>query len=96
MLGIFVIQDCIFLKNKECSVNNSKPLQCQTYPFWPELMDSEAWEAERVETCEGFDHPDAIDLDIEQAALQLKASTLFFARRDGLLEFDVSHQQDNG
>lgn len=48
-------------------------------------MDPEAWQAERLDMCEGLDHPDAQELDVEQAALQLKASTEFYARRDGLL-----------
>jgi hypothetical protein len=48
-------------------------------------MDPEAWQAERLDMCEGLDHPNAQELDVEQAALQLKASTEFYARRDGLL-----------
>lgn len=83
-LGMFA-QDCIFLRGTECIVNDAKPLQCRTYPYWPELMDPEAWEAERSDVCEGIDHEEAPQIDIEQAALQLQASTEFFARRDGLL-----------
>lgn len=81
---VLPLQDCIFLRGTECIVNDAKPLQCRTYPFWPELMDPEAWQAERLDMCEGLDHPEACELDVEQAALQLKASTEFFARRDGL------------
>ncbi|BDA41529.1 hypothetical protein COCOBI_02-3100 [Coccomyxa sp. Obi] len=78
-------QDCIFLRGTECIVNDAKPLQCRTYPYWPELMDPEAWKAERSDMCEGIDHEEAPEIDIEKAALQLQASTEFFARRDGLL-----------
>lgn len=43
---------------ERCTVHPVKPEQCRTFPFWPELLDSqEAWEAAR-EACEGIDHPE--------------------------------------
>ncbi|HQV33379.1 MAG TPA: YkgJ family cysteine cluster protein [Calditrichia bacterium] len=32
--------DCIFLKNERCSVYPVRPLQCSTFPFWPENLKS--------------------------------------------------------
>jgi hypothetical protein len=29
---------CPFLKSDGCSVHPAKPLQCRTFPFWPELV----------------------------------------------------------
>lgn len=32
--------DCVFLKDgRQCTVYGARPLQCSTYPWWPELMD---------------------------------------------------------
>ena len=39
--------DCIFLTREGCSIYQSRPLQCRTYPFWPSVMESwESWEKE--------------------------------------------------
>lgn len=76
------VQDCIFLKDGLCSVHDAKPLQCLTYPWWPDLMHQAEWELEREQTCEGMDHADAQECDAVQAATQLQAATEFFARRD--------------
>ena len=32
--------DCIFLDNERCTVYEQRPLQCRTYPFWPENVKS--------------------------------------------------------
>lgn len=47
--------DCIFWEDdRGCSVYEARPDQCRTYPFWPEVVASEAtWEAERP-ACEGI------------------------------------------
>jgi hypothetical protein len=46
---------CIFLdSNGRCSIYTVRPLQCRTYPFWPELVGSRrAWQREAVR-CEGI------------------------------------------
>jgi len=31
-------KDCIFLKNKQCKIYQARPIQCRTWPFWPEVM----------------------------------------------------------
>ena len=51
----------VFITNKESEVirnhlklSKSRPLQCHTYPFWPEIMASKkAWESEKS-GCEGI------------------------------------------
>ncbi len=45
--------DCIFLKNKRCSVYEARPSQCRTWPFWPEVMDAKTWAKEIVSFCPG-------------------------------------------
>jgi Fe-S-cluster containining protein len=34
------LAQCPFLKTDGCSVHVAKPLQCRTFPFWPEMVDS--------------------------------------------------------
>lgn len=51
--------DCIFLEEKKCSVYESRPVQCKTFPWWLENLKSiEDWE-EAAKRCEGINHPDA-------------------------------------
>jgi len=46
--------DCIFYKDRKCTVYDVRPEQCKTYPFWPRHMASEsAWENVKKE-CEGI------------------------------------------
>lgn len=48
--------DCIFLKGKLCSVYETRPRQCRTFPWWPSNLSSRAtWD--EIE-CEGI-NPDA-------------------------------------
>ena len=45
---------CHFLTAGGCSVHPVKPVQCRTYPFWPELVeDQAAWQAE-AQRCPGI------------------------------------------
>ncbi len=46
--------DCVFLKDKKCSVYPCRPRQCRTYPFWPSVLRSEeTWRRESL-ACEGI------------------------------------------
>lgn len=46
--------DCIFLKDKKCTIYQARPAQCQTFPFWKENLNSEeSWKL-AAETCEGI------------------------------------------
>ena len=46
--------NCIFLKDKRCSVYTSRPVQCRTWPFWPENMNSKTWNNEISKNCPGI------------------------------------------
>lgn len=52
---------CIFLdENGRCGIYAVRPVQCRTYPFWPELVGSRrAWERERLR-CEGIGRGGAV------------------------------------
>ncbi|MBN2713976.1 MAG: YkgJ family cysteine cluster protein [Planctomycetes bacterium] len=47
--------DCIFLDEKgRCKVYENRPIQCKTFPWWPEVVaDEESWEQEK-ENCPGI------------------------------------------
>lgn len=48
-------EHCIFYEDGGCSVYHLRPAQCQTFPFWPENLDSpESWKA-LGKTCQGVD-----------------------------------------
>lgn len=45
---------CVFFKDNKCQVYGARPMQCRTYPFWPEnLRTKESWELTSQE-CEGI------------------------------------------
>lgn len=44
---------CVFLKNKRCTVYEARPMQCKTWPFWPEVMNPKSWSAEVAKFCPG-------------------------------------------
>ena len=48
-------EHCIFLdpSTNLCEIYQARPLQCQTFPFWPELLSSRAWR-EEASVCEGI------------------------------------------
>lgn len=46
--------DCLFLKNKGCSVYEARPTQCRTWPFWPEVLNAKAWKKDVVSFCPGI------------------------------------------
>lgn len=51
--------DCLFLKNNQCTVYEARPTQCRTFPWWIQhLREPSDWE-EASHRCEGINHPDA-------------------------------------
>lgn len=46
--------DCVFLKEKKCTIYHARPTQCRTFPWWPENLSSEqAWKS-AAKRCEGI------------------------------------------
>lgn len=44
---------CSMLKNNKCTVYEARPMQCRTWPFWPETMSPKAWKKDVVKFCPG-------------------------------------------
>jgi Fe-S-cluster containining protein len=46
--------DCVFLDALRCAVYPARPRQCQSYPFWSALVESEKSWARAASECEGI------------------------------------------
>jgi Fe-S-cluster containining protein len=47
-------EHCVFLENYKCNIYDVRPLQCRTYPFWPENLKSKSrWQLTKDE-CPGI------------------------------------------
>ena len=51
--------DCVFLKDNKCQIYSARPMQCRTFPWWKENLESPAAWRETAVRCEGIDHADA-------------------------------------
>ncbi len=58
--GLYILKenpdspDCIFLEKNKCKVYLGRPMQCRTWPFWPENMNAKRWKKDIVEFCPGI------------------------------------------
>lgn len=72
---------CVFLDGaRRCRIYPVRPVQCVTYPFWPEIVESRAgWRVESRQ-CEGIDRGGAVPLAHvrRKLALQRRAERLSF------------------
>jgi len=46
--------NCIFLKDKKCTVYKARPIQCRTWPFWNENMNAKTWNENISKFCPGI------------------------------------------
>lgn len=46
--------DCIFLSKNGCLVYQNRPVQCSTYPFWKEVLESKSSWNREGEYCPGI------------------------------------------
>ncbi len=75
---------CIFLdKAGDCRVYAVRPVQCRTYPFWPELTESsKGWMTER-RRCEGIGRGEPVSIQFieKQIEIQKKADRIYDRER---------------
>jgi len=76
---------CILLnKQGHCSVYPVRPMQCRTYPFWPEILkDEEKWNAE-INRCEGIHQGNEVPIEHieQQKQLSIDAEILINNKRE--------------
>lgn len=46
--------DCVFLRDKRCTIYPVRPKQCRTFPWWPHTLESEEQWLETAKYCEGI------------------------------------------
>ena len=61
--------DCVFLDRESlpgkavCSIHATRPKQCRTFPWWPEILKSkDAW-VRTGATCEGIDRGNLVPIE---------------------------------
>lgn len=45
--------ECLFLKERRCSIYSGRPTQCRTWPFWPSVMSARSWSKSVEAFCPG-------------------------------------------
>ncbi len=61
---------CIFLgTDNRCRVYPARPVQCRSYPFWPEVINSQTGWQREGRRCEGIDHGKVVSLSRIRKAL---------------------------
>jgi Fe-S-cluster containining protein len=65
-----VAGSCVFLDaDGQCGIYAVRPVQCSTYPFWPEIVSSEvAWRRE-ARRCEGINRGNVVPVARIRTAL---------------------------
>lgn len=67
--------DCIFFSDNQCKIYKNRPLQCRTYPFWPQVTQSkESWDNEAL-SCEGINHKEGIYYSAEEISKTSKEAS---------------------
>ncbi len=72
---------CIFLKDNRCILYDSRPLQCRTFPFWPENLKSHYRWKQLKQLCPGIDKGRIVDVQEIQV---LKNSQKIFKSANGI------------
>lgn len=63
--------ECLFLNGKnQCEVYKARPIQCRTWPFWPENMNAKTWSKDVAPFCPGVGQ--GVGVSAEKIEKQLK------------------------
>ncbi len=62
--------DCHFLDGDGCAIHAAKPLQCRTFPYWPELVDRKRNWKRTAQYCPGIGQGSIVPIDEIRAAAQ--------------------------
>jgi hypothetical protein len=63
---------CIFLDSTgRCGIYAARPVQCRTYPFWPELVSNEADWRREARRCEGINRGSVVPVSRIRRAVRV-------------------------
>jgi Fe-S-cluster containining protein len=60
-------QQCHFLRDGGCSIHAVKPVQCRTFPFWPELIDDKREWKKTAQWCPGMGKGGLVQIEMARA-----------------------------
>lgn len=73
--------DCIFWQDSGCLIYEVRPLQCETFPFWPYLVESDlAWEQEK-RRCPGLDKSGTLSFEEKFAFYRQEKRAIYLRLR---------------
>ena len=90
---------CILLSSdgKTCTAYDSKPTQCETYPFWPSNVVGHAEWAAEATRCEGIDaSPSSSALQATGAAVATQVTQVTHSQDDVSLRLVLGQVHDRG
>jgi len=61
---------CEFLKDGGCSVHQAKPLQCATFPYWPDLVGNKSNWRKTGAWCPGIGKGELVQIQVARAIAQ--------------------------
>jgi Fe-S-cluster containining protein len=73
-------KQCPFLLSSGCSVHDIKPLQCSSFPYWPEVLDKASERREAAEYCPGMNKGPLVNIELAReiaAQVQLAFPQLY-------------------
>jgi len=63
-------QQCIFLRDGGCSIHAVKPVQCRTFPFWPELVGNKREWKKTAAWCPGIGKGELVQIETARERAQ--------------------------
>lgn len=67
--------ECVFLKKNRCEVYEGRPMQCRTWPFWPEVMNAKTWKKEVASYCPGVGQGPVHSKEIIEKTMKLQSDS---------------------
>jgi len=61
---------CYFLADGRCGIHAVKPVQCRTYPFWPELIESKREWRRQARVCPGIGKGPLVNIQMAKQSAQ--------------------------